>query len=298
MSCSRFHFLLSLNLDGRLSSARRESLLDHLAECSACAHLADEMREAQQLALSLPHERISSGFHESLWERIQAGEGSPEATFHEPVPLTTRLRYVATGAAAAALFLVALNSIAPTEPEQPADTIGQPRTETVASAAPVADSLRPAAVPSTGRTLAQRVRLQANPINPTNVAQVAQQITIENVNYLQSRARDLEDQLQVAHAPAIRATLDEPLRELQSATHLMQWMSGEDFIHLSPDTEAELRVADRIFPMLQKAQDAESIRSALALLRDLNTANFSRRFSVVCCDTQQDFLDRFRDQIL
>lgn len=297
MSCSRFHFLLSQNLDGRLSSTRREALLDHLAECSDCAHLADEMREAQRLALNLPREAVGAGFRESLWERIQAGEGTPEATFHEPVPLTTRLRYVATGAAAAALFLVALNRIAPTEPQQPDQTSLRPRTETVAKSSPVTDATQHAAS-AAGRAVARRLDLQANPINPTNVAQVAQQITIENVNYLQSRARDLEHSVQRAHDPAIRATFDQPLRELQSATHLMQWMSGEDFIHLSPDTEAELRVADRIFPLLEKAEDPDAFRNALALLRELNTENFSRRFSVVCCDTQQEFLDRFHHQIL
>src|SRR5262249_32247088 len=56
--------------------------------------------------LRLARQPVSRDFRESLFERIGAGEGTPPAVFQETVPLPTKIRYVLTGAAAAALVLV------------------------------------------------------------------------------------------------------------------------------------------------------------------------------------------------
>ena len=66
---------LSLHLDGRLPAARRDALVERLFEDDDTARLQAEMERAQELALSLPRERVGAAFSETLWQRIRAGEG-------------------------------------------------------------------------------------------------------------------------------------------------------------------------------------------------------------------------------
>jgi len=106
MNCTTCQYELSMCLDGRLPSGRRTVVMHHVDECERCATFWSELQAAQKLALLLPRERVSEGFREQLWERIRAGEGTPEAVFHEPVPLLAKVRYVLTGAAAAAVVLL------------------------------------------------------------------------------------------------------------------------------------------------------------------------------------------------
>jgi len=106
MNCNTCRFELSQCLDGRLASGRRAIVMQHAATCEECASFWSELQQAQQLTLQLPKERVSEGFREQLWERIRAGEGTPEAVFHEPVPISTKVRYLLTGAAAAAAVLL------------------------------------------------------------------------------------------------------------------------------------------------------------------------------------------------
>jgi hypothetical protein len=107
MNCSNCRYELSQCLDGRLPSGRRTVVLQHAESCSACGAFWAELQAAQQLTLHLQQPRVSPGFRDQLWERIRAGEGTPEAVFHEPVPLMAKLRYALTGAAAAAALLAA-----------------------------------------------------------------------------------------------------------------------------------------------------------------------------------------------
>jgi hypothetical protein len=107
MNCNTCRYELSQCLDGRLPSGRRAVVMQHLTECEVCASFWSELQAAQQLTLQLPKEHVSEGFREQLWERIRAGEGTPDAVFHEPVPLLTKARYALTGAAAAAAVLLA-----------------------------------------------------------------------------------------------------------------------------------------------------------------------------------------------
>lgn len=107
MNCNTCRYELSQCLDGRLPSGRRAVVMQHLTTCEACASFWSELQAAQQLTLQLQKERVSDGFRDQLWERIRAGEGTPDAVFHEPVPLLTKARYALTGAAAAAAVLLA-----------------------------------------------------------------------------------------------------------------------------------------------------------------------------------------------
>lgn len=123
MNCRTSQFELSQCLDGRLASGRRSAVMDHVESCDACAHFWGELQRAQNLVLRMPRQRVSGDFHERLFERIQSGEGTPEAVFHEPVPMATKVRYVLTGAAAAAAVLVAVGLLrgrhdGVSEPEQ------------------------------------------------------------------------------------------------------------------------------------------------------------------------------------
>ncbi|MCR9244319.1 MAG: anti-sigma factor [bacterium] len=106
MNCNTCRYELSQCLDGRLPSGRRAVVMQHLETCEACAEFWEEMQAAQRLTLQLPRESVGANFRDGLWERIRAGEGTPDAMFHEPVPVLAKVRYALTGAAAAAATLL------------------------------------------------------------------------------------------------------------------------------------------------------------------------------------------------
>lgn len=81
--------------------------MDHVAACESCDRFWRELQAAQALVLRLPRPRVNHDFRDQLFERIQTGEGTPPAVFHEPVPLAMKVRYTLTGAAAAAALLMA-----------------------------------------------------------------------------------------------------------------------------------------------------------------------------------------------
>jgi hypothetical protein len=109
MKCRTCQYELSQCLDGRLPTGRRTVVMQHVDVCDTCAQFWHELQQAQELVLRLPSHHVSNGFREQLFERIESGEGTPEAVFHEPVPLGAKLRYVGTGAAAAAAVLVGMS---------------------------------------------------------------------------------------------------------------------------------------------------------------------------------------------
>lgn len=136
MNCTNCHFELSECLDGRLSSGRRAAVMAHVESCAECAAFWSELQRAQQLVLQLPRERVGRDFREQLFARIAAGEGTPPAVFHEPVPLATKARYLLTGAAAAAAVLFAASLLRDRSTD---DDDGARSTSMVASATPDAD---------------------------------------------------------------------------------------------------------------------------------------------------------------
>ena len=54
MSCSRFELHLSMHLDGRLPTSKRNLLREHLEQCERCSALSEELTAARELALQLP----------------------------------------------------------------------------------------------------------------------------------------------------------------------------------------------------------------------------------------------------
>ena len=107
MNCNTCRYQLSQCLDGRLPSGRRSVVMQHVESCTACSRFWRELQAAQQLTLRLQQPRVSDDFREGLWERIRAGEGTPEEVFRETTPTWTKVRYTLTGAAAAAAILFA-----------------------------------------------------------------------------------------------------------------------------------------------------------------------------------------------
>jgi hypothetical protein len=129
MNCNTCRYELSQCLDGRLPSGRRQTVLAHAEACDPCGRFWEELQSAQRLALSLRPTSVSGDFRDGLWERVQAGEGTPDAVFHEPIPLATKVRYTLSGAAAAAALLIGV-SLMQAEPSPPATA------DQVATAAP------------------------------------------------------------------------------------------------------------------------------------------------------------------
>ena len=109
MSCRSYQGELSRCLDGRLQSHARARVMDHVARCSNCARFWEELRAAQELALGLPQAKVGPHFRDDVWQRIQAGEGAPDNIAQEPVPALTKVRYGLLGAAAAAVFILAVH---------------------------------------------------------------------------------------------------------------------------------------------------------------------------------------------
>lgn len=107
MNCNSCRFELSQCLDGRLPSGRRAIVMQHVDECAGCSTYWDELQAAQELVLRLPRQGVGHDFRDRLWARIQAGEGTPDAVFREPIAVMTKVRYALTGAAAAAAVLLA-----------------------------------------------------------------------------------------------------------------------------------------------------------------------------------------------
>ena len=113
MNCTTCRYELSQCLDGRLPSGRRATVMQHALQCEACHAFWQELQAAQRLTLRLQRPRVSEDFRESLWQRIQAGEGTPDAVFREPVPLLAKVRYALTGAAAAAAAVLCITWFGP-----------------------------------------------------------------------------------------------------------------------------------------------------------------------------------------
>lgn len=146
MNCNTCRYELSQCLDGRLPSGRRAAVLAHAESCRACGAFWCDLQAAQELTRSLRSSAVSAGFREQLWERVQAGEGTPDAVFLAPVRTWTKVRYALTGAAAAAALLIGVSMLQTERANRPesteitmaatrADGDAQTRTSSAATAA-------------------------------------------------------------------------------------------------------------------------------------------------------------------
>ncbi len=258
MNCRTAHYELSLCLDGRLASGKRALLMEHVDGCPPCAAMWKELQAAQSLALRLPKQRVSSGFRDQLWERIQSGEGTPEAVFREPVPLASKVRYILAGAAAAAAVLLALDVLQPT-PEKvrgAGDTTNQPRLVARGESVP-ADSLSAAAfaslAPLTPDLLAREAALQFR----NNYVQASSQLAALEGRPVATAGQPAD--------PMVRAVCDHAVQMHDLGSVLLRLREDEHVTFSNPQVDAELRMMVQLLDEERLHRgDLDAVRTVVA----------------------------------
>jgi hypothetical protein len=284
----RFEHELSEFLDGRLPSGRREQLLERLATDPEAAVRLRELEGTQALARALPTQAVGPEFTDTLWERIRAGEGSPDAIFRAPLPWTTKIRYVAAGAAAAALVLT-LSKFTTTS--APSDTT----TERVATAPSGSQGgLRPYEP-----GLLARSPVLA-PLRPETVAQAGQFECVEAVSALQSRTLDVVQAIDEVDPREVVVELDPFVGRARGSAEIIRWMQRADLVKLQPQFDTTLALTERILERFHRANsqnDAQLLRVAVEDLQELEIEGLRQKFDIVCCTSPEDFLQDLREQI-
>ena len=285
MTCNRYQYQLSLHLDGRLSSARRDSLMQHLADCSSCQSLWQEMQSAQDLALSLPSQPVSPDFKDSLLTRIRSGEGTPEAVFHEPVPKLVKLRYLASGAAAAAVIIFGLSWYDNLEGgDLQGNGMGLTRID-----------------PSDSTSVARAgawdpESLGIHSFIPVNVAEAGARSVTDSARDLQYQTADLNSR--VDHmSPRQLLREDEKfagtMARARGSVGLMRWMQEVKIVYLPTRFDSELRLYEASLNRLQSAESPDEFRFALEGINRLQIEHMRDNFQVICCQKPEEFFGRF-----
>jgi hypothetical protein len=294
----RFEHELSQFLDGRLPSGRREQILERLGRDPAAADLLDEMERAQDLARTLPSHPIGRSFSETLWERIRAGEGTPDAVFREPLPFWTKARYVATGAAAAALLIAALQVLVPDEATQavPAEPIAR-------ADGPPADAERAleSAGPRRGLRPVGQPSIDTPFYLPLAVAEAGQSECVEAVSTLQLRAPEVERRIAAVAPRDLVVELAPVVGRARGSAELIRWMQRRDLLKLDAEFDTTLAMAERILERFQRADtdnDAMLLRVAVRDLRDLQLDGLRQKFDISCCTPAEEFLQGLQEQVL
>jgi anti-sigma factor RsiW len=283
MRCSQAEHLLSLHLDGRLASGQRRALSDHLADCPTCRALDHELVAARELALSLPVQRISGGFREELWQRIRAGEGSPDAVFREPVPLATKVRYFATGAAAAGLLILAAHWLrrpdAPRHPSTPAvPEAGGP----LAEARPEAGKLVPrSATPAVAPVV---------PATPDKLAELVADGYADAVRTLHAKAQALDGQ------PLTADGIEKLRRQADYASRyaaMLRWLLEGEYLNLQQDDLAGLVAVETVGDQVRTQRDPDGLRKVLRPIQRMRVEPPRNFFCNPCVTDETRFVQEF-----
>lgn len=281
MRCSQAEHLLSLNLDGRLASGQRRVLLEHLAGCTRCRSLDRELEAARELALSLPLQRVGPSFREELWQRIRAGEGTPEAVFHEPVSLRTKVRYFATGVAAAGVLLAATHLLRP-RPE-PAPVVDRQ-----------AQQLRPvdvATAPMPPATASRTPLLE--PATPAQLATLVTDAYTDAVRKLRDRAADLDQR----PTPEAVEHIREQAERAGRFAGLLRWMVKGEYLHFAEDDAASIAAIEVLGGQVRDFRDPESLRRVLRPLHGLRVDQPRSYFCTTCVTDEVGFYHEFLDRL-
>jgi anti-sigma factor RsiW len=306
MDRKRLEQELSLHLDGRLPSGRRERLLDQLDDDDDAGRLLAEMEHAQALARSLPSSTVGAGFTEDLWQRIRSGEGTPDAVFREPLPWIVKARYVLTGAAAAAIVLIAA-SLAADAFRGPTDIDPAPQNAQVARVeAPVSDQAGTEAV---GRSDAVAVANENDtasppglyPISAFSVAQAGQDACLQAVRDLKHRAPGVAERLDRDELRDVVVDIEPVVERARGSTRVIRWLQDERMIQLPSDFEVALTLTERIIGRIARAHaenDSVQFRVAVDDIRQLDVEPLHRNFDVVCCSDTGEFLERLKNEFV
>jgi len=286
MKRDRHEFEMSLHLDGRLPSGRRQRLQRRLAEDFEAARTWDELRRCQQAALELPGQSVSPTFTATLHERIASGEGTPEAVFRTPVPVRTRVRYALAGAAAALVVLIAQHVVrgrTATEESPP-----------IASAALGLDTevrrLDAADLPAIATASPA-----LEPLNAWNTVRRGQQLCVDSVSELKRRLVRVEPRLDVVVPSEVVGSLEPIVENVRSSTALMNWLAEEQIIELPGGFVATLELTRNNLQRLERAQgqnDAIALRTVVEDLKRLPIDPLTARIRVNCCSPEDDFRAR------
>ncbi|HMK65506.1 MAG TPA: zf-HC2 domain-containing protein [Thermodesulfobacteriota bacterium] len=87
MSCSHFHLLISLSIDGRLSPEEKEGLSSHLQSCPYCREALEETQKMHELFPSAERFSAPLGFSTRVMAKLKAQESSPWWFFLTQRPL-------------------------------------------------------------------------------------------------------------------------------------------------------------------------------------------------------------------
>jgi len=280
MTCKRFQHEMSLALDGRLPSRRRTILFAHRDACAPCTRVWEEMRSAQDLALSLATQPVSASFRTDLWARIRSGEGAPEMALREPIPLASKVRYVMSGAAVAACALFVLHL---TRGEEAAPSPVPERVDEVAKVDETAGEAIPIA---TSRDL--------------GVVPITPQLATETcVNTCTTVADQLQAELPaLGNSPfsvARRELLPKAYRAGEAAGMVL-WMDEEGFVRLEDDQAHAFSVLLQIASHVERAQNPNELRLALEPVRTLEPRKLKNVF-VQCCDIEPKFQQQLGLQV-
>lgn len=293
MNCNTCRYELSQCLDGRLPSGRRTLVMEHVERCGDCGTFWNELQAAQQLVLQLPRESVGDDFREQLWARIRAGEGTPEAVFHEPVPIAVKVRYALAGAAAAAVVL--LGALALRRDEAPKST------------GPIADvvtpnGLRPRnhdnAGPAHEATLAgdDMLRIDHDPLIASTQRLTPDVVALEAARQLEQRYATLHHtlgQLQnrgLDGGNAVEQVLDDA-HEFESLGDLLLEMSDRRrLVFVEQEVGADLRVAVGLLGQTKLLHhDRDSVTDVVArALQSRRLSNISGMISLVPMDPREE----------
>lgn len=294
MRCSQAEHLLSLNLDGRLGSGQRRVLSDHLARCARCQDIDQELNAARALALSLPVQRVSDGFREELWQRIRAGEGTPEAVFREPIPVATKVRYFATGAAAAGLLILAGHWVrshgTPAQGSIGAPGMATPGVETAAAPQPSGKLVPRGTEPATAPVI---------PATPDRLATLVADGYTDAVRTLHAKAQALEaQQLTPENIEKLCGQADYASRYAS----MLRWLVDRKYLNLLQDDADSLMAIEMVGDQMRTQRDPESLRRVLRPIQSLRVEPPRNFFCNPCVPDEsrfvQEFLARLRNSQL
>ena len=247
MNCTHWRYELSQCLDGRLPSGRRAQVMEHAAHCGDCDTFWNELQAAQRMVLQLPRERVGDGFRDQLWQRIQAGEGTPEAVFHEPVPIGTKIRYALTGAAAAAVVLVGALLLRPNGGTSRPAPSPEGEVADADGAVPHANDRRP--LPQTFEVADQQQRFEEHPLFASTRRLTTDLVALEAARQLERRyatVRSTLDRLQkrvVDPTIAVEQVLDNADEFHSLGDLLLEMRDRGRLLFAQPEVEADLQVA-------------------------------------------------------
>lgn len=274
MNCNAFRFDLSQCLDGRLAPGRRTEVLRHAEGCDACGRFWADLQKAQQLTLRLRQPRVGADFRETLFARIESGEGTPEAVFREPVPTLTKVRYAVTGAAAAAAAILCVAWLTPAPTKRAVD---------VAAAAPVrATNLHQEAAPEVQPALLAATQ----PLGFHLVAREAARQLDQRYDAAASAMRRVDG----GDDRAVPAVIENADEVLALGELLLDLRDRKRLLFTESDVEPDLRFAVRMLGESRRGRrDAQSLQALVApALRSNRLASVSRTIAPVQLERSEE----------